>query len=71
MSVDPTQQFTDRELQIFKMIGEAYSTRKIAKELFLSVSTVESHRANIKIKLGVKSAPELNQRAVQWVLENG
>lgn len=67
---DPTQQLTDRELQIFRMIGEAYSTRKIAKKLFLSVSTVESHRANIKMKLGVKSAPELNQRAVQWILEN-
>lgn len=71
VGVDPTLQFTDRELQIFKLIGEAYSTQKIAKELFLSVSTVESHRANIKMKLGVKSAPELNQRAVQWVLENG
>ncbi len=42
-----------------------------AIELFLSVSKVESHRTNIKTKLGVKSAPELNQRAVQWVLENG
>lgn len=71
VTVDATQQFTDRELQIFKMIGEAYSTRKNAKALFLSISTVESHRANIKMKLGVKSAPELNQRAVQWVLENG
>jgi DNA-binding NarL/FixJ family response regulator len=71
VGLDPTQQLTDRELQIFRMIGEAYSTRKIAKELFVSVSTVESHRANIKTKLGVKSAPELNQRAVQWVLENG
>lgn len=71
VGVDPAQQLTDRELQIFKMIGEAHSTSRIAKELFLSVSTVESHRANIKTKLGVKSAPELNQRAVQWVLENG
>ena len=71
VGVDPAHQLTDRELQIFKMIGEAHSTSRIAKELFLSVSTVESHRANIKTKLGVKSAPELNQRAVQWVLENG
>ena len=71
VGIDATEQFTDRELQIFKMIDEAYSTQQIAKALFLSVSTVESHRANIKLKLGVKSAPELNQRAVQRVLENG
>lgn len=68
---DPIQRLTDRELEIFRMIGEAHATREIAEQLFLSVNTVETHRSNIKKKLGISNAPELNQRAVQWVLENG
>jgi len=71
VGVDPIQQLTDRELEIFRMIGEAVPTRDIAEQLFLSVNTVETHRSNIKKKLGVSNAPELSQRAVQWVLENG
>ena len=68
---DPIQRLTDRELEIFRMIGEAHATREIAEQLFLSVNTVETHRSNIKKKLGISNGPELNQRAVQWVLENG
>lgn len=71
VGVDPIQQLTDRELEIFRMIGEAVPTREIAEQLFLSVNTIETHRSNIKKKLGVSNAPELSQRAVQWVLENG
>jgi DNA-binding NarL/FixJ family response regulator len=71
IGVDPIQQLTDRELEIFRMIGEAATTRNIAEQLFLSVNTVETHRSNIKKKLGIRNAPELNKRAVQWVLENG
>lgn len=62
---------TDRELEIFRLIGEAVSTGAIAERLFVSVHTVETHRQNIKKKLGIKNAAELSQRAVQWVLENG
>jgi DNA-binding NarL/FixJ family response regulator len=69
--IDPIHQLTDRELEIFRMIGEAMATRNIAERLFLSVNTVETHRSNIKKKLGISNAPELNQRAVKWVLENG
>ncbi len=71
VGVDPIQQLTDRELEIFRMIGEAVPTREIAEQLFLSVNTIETHRSNIKKKLGVSNAPELSQRAVKWVLENG
>jgi len=71
VAVDPIQQFTDRELEIFRMIGEAQPTRVIAEQLFLSVNTIDTHRSNMKKKLGASNGTELNQRAVQWVLENG
>jgi len=70
-SVDPVTLLTDREMQVFQLIGKATQTRKIAEQLFISVHTIETHRENIKKKLGIKSGPELNQRAVQWCLENG
>ena len=69
--VDIVESLTDRELQVFRLIGEAVGSRKIAEKLFISVNTVETHRENIKKKLGLKTGPELSQRAVQWVLENG
>jgi DNA-binding NarL/FixJ family response regulator len=58
---------TDRELEVFSLIGHGVSTRSIAEQLHLSVKTVETHRAHIKTKLQVDTAPELVRRAVQWV----
>ncbi len=63
--VDPVSTLSDRELQVFRMIGQGRATRHIAEELFLSVKTVESHRRNIKQKLGLTSANELVQHAVR------
>jgi DNA-binding NarL/FixJ family response regulator len=60
---------TDRELEIFECIGHGQSTRQIAEERNLSVKTVESHRENIKRKLGLNNNIELMQRAFQWVIE--
>jgi DNA-binding NarL/FixJ family response regulator len=57
---------SDRELEVFHLIGRGYTTRAIAEELELSVKTVEAHKANIKAKLGLKSAPELQRLAVTW-----
>ena len=57
---------SDRELEVFHLIGRGYTTRAIAEELDLSVKTVEAHKANIKTKLGLKSAPELQRLAVTW-----
>lgn len=68
---DGIESLSDRELQVFRLIGEAVASRRIAEQLFISVHTVETHRENIKKKLGLKTGPELSQRAVQWVLENG
>ncbi|MEJ7591539.1 MAG: response regulator transcription factor [Planctomycetaceae bacterium] len=68
---DGIASLSDRELQVFRLIGKAVASRRIAEQLFISVHTVETHRENIKKKLGLKTGPELSQRAVQWVLENG
>jgi DNA-binding NarL/FixJ family response regulator len=60
---------TNRELQIFEFIGQGLGTSKIADKLHLSVKTIETHRANIKKKLGLSSSNELMRSAVQWSLE--
>lgn len=58
---------TDRQLQVFRLIGQGQTTRQIAETLSLSVKTVESHRENIKHKLTIETSAELAQRAAQWV----
>ncbi|MCI0538610.1 MAG: response regulator transcription factor [Verrucomicrobiales bacterium] len=62
----PLEDLSDRELEVFNLIGQGKGTRQIAEELHLSIKTVESHRAHIKEKLGLKSATELVQHAIQW-----
>src|SRR5271163_648926 len=57
---------SDRELEVFRLIGEGQGTRQIAEALHLSVKTVESYQAHIKEKLSLRSARELVQHAVQW-----
>lgn len=61
----PVETLTDRELEIFKMIGQGFSVKKIAEALFLSGKTVEAHREHIKQKLNVASSNELLRYAVQ------
>jgi DNA-binding NarL/FixJ family response regulator len=57
---------SDRELEVFRLIGEGRATREIAEELHLSVKTVETYQAHIKEKLVLRSARELIQHAIQW-----
>jgi DNA-binding NarL/FixJ family response regulator len=57
---------SDRELEVFRLIGEGHGTRQIAEELHLSVKTVESYQAHIKEKLSLRSSRELMQHAIQW-----
>jgi DNA-binding NarL/FixJ family response regulator len=59
---------SDRELEVFELIGAGYTTRGIAAELELSPKTVETHRENIKGKLGLANASELVIHATRWVL---
>ena len=58
---------TDRELQIFHLIGLGYSTRQIALRLGIGVKTVETHRENIKAKLSLEHAVALVREATVWV----
>jgi len=60
---------TDRELEVFRLIGEGVGTQQIAENLGLTISTVETHRTHIKEKIGAKRAPDLVRRAVEWVSE--
>ena len=62
----PVERLSDRELEVFQLIGQGFSTREIAEMLHLSIKTVESYRANIKEKLQLKNAAELMQHAVKW-----
>lgn len=62
---------SNRELEVFELIGRGYATRQIAENLHLSVKTIESHRENIKKKLMLQTNQELVRRSVQWVLEQG
>lgn len=61
---------SDRELEIFELIGRGKSTRAIADELHLSIHTIETHRENIRAKLKLRNGSELVRSAVQWVLES-
>ena len=58
---------SDRELEVFLLIGKGFGTRQIAKQLYLSVKTIETYRAHIKEKLTLNNAAELLQHAIQWV----
>ncbi|MFB3891587.1 MAG: response regulator [Phycisphaerae bacterium] len=65
--VFPVERLTDRELEVFELIGRGLGTRHIAAKLHLSVKTIESHRANLKMKLQAKTATELLRHAINWV----
>lgn len=63
----PLARLTDRELQVFRLIGEGRRTREIATILHLSLKTIESYREHLKQKLNIDCAPELIRRAVRFV----
>lgn len=61
------ESLSDREFEVFQLIGRGRSTKEIADQLHLSVKTVEVHRVNIKAKLQLTTSPELVHYAVRWV----
>ncbi len=63
------ESLADRELEVFQLIGQGRNTREIAKQLNLGESTIETYRARIREKLGLRNTAELAQRAAQWVTE--
>ncbi len=70
-SSSPIEKLSDREFEIFQLVGQGKSTRDIAQQLGLSPKTVDVHRANIKEKLELKDATALVRHAVRWVETQG
>jgi DNA-binding NarL/FixJ family response regulator len=60
---------SNRELQVFELIGQGVPSGQIASQLNISIKTIETHQAHIKRKLGLGSAHELNQRAIRWTMD--
>lgn len=60
------ERLSDRELEVFHLIGQGYGTRQIAERLHLSIKTIETYREHIKEKLNLADANELLQYAIQW-----
>jgi DNA-binding NarL/FixJ family response regulator len=58
---------SDRQLEVFRLIGQGYGTRQIADELHISMKTVESHREHIRTKLNLNTTFELVQQAIHWM----
>jgi DNA-binding NarL/FixJ family response regulator len=69
-SSSPIQKLTDREFEIFQLIGQGKSTRDIATQLHLSTKTVDVHRSHIKEKLELHDVTALIRHAVRWVETN-
>jgi DNA-binding NarL/FixJ family response regulator len=67
----PIETLSNRELEVFEMIGKGMATKQIAARLGLSPKTIETYREHIKQKLNLSNATELTRNAVQWVLEQG
>lgn len=65
----PVDVLSDRELEVFRLVGEGLSATKIAERLHLSPHTVDTHRQRIKEKLNLATATELTQAAIRWTLE--
>lgn len=68
-SQSPIEKLSDREFDVFKLIGEGRSTKEIADQLHLSHKTVAVHRGHIKEKLGIASSAELVHQAIRWAAQ--
>jgi DNA-binding NarL/FixJ family response regulator len=64
-----TEALSEREMQVFILIGEGLGTREIAEQLHVSIHTVESHRENIRAKLNLRNGTELMRHATHWALD--
>jgi DNA-binding NarL/FixJ family response regulator len=68
---DPVSTLSDRELEVFTLIGRGLGRQEMAKMLNVSIKTIGSYREKIKEKLNIKTSPELARRAVEWVQSRG
>lgn len=62
---------SDREMEVFQLIGNGYSTRQIASKLNLSVKTIDSYREHLKLKLQLDAGKDLVRYAIQWMKSEG
>jgi len=65
----PIERLTGREIEVFRLIGKGFTTRRIAQHLGLSTKTIETHRDSIKYKLHLETGSELNRQAIAWSLQ--
>ena len=63
-TMSPMDDLSDRELEVFQMVGEGLTTRQIAERLHLSVKTIETHKAHVKEKLNLATSTQLTQHAI-------
>ena len=70
-NVFPIDTLSDREMEVFQLIGNGYSTRQIAQKLNLSSKTIDSYREHLKLKLNLDSGAELVRHAIQWARNEG
>lgn len=69
---EPDSLLTDRELEVFRLFGEGWSTDEVAGRLHLSPKMVDVHRGHIKKKLDCKTTPEFTRVAIRWIAsQNG
>jgi DNA-binding NarL/FixJ family response regulator len=69
--VSPIDTLSDREMEVFQLIGNGYGTRLIAQQLNLSIKTIDSYREHLKLKLNLESGSELVRYAIQWMKSQG
>jgi DNA-binding NarL/FixJ family response regulator len=67
----PMDVLTDRELEVFRMVGAGVKTAEIAEQMHLSIKTIETYRDRIRKKLDLKDGTQLAHFATQWILNNG
>lgn len=69
-SDDPVKKLSDRELEVFQLIGKGYGVTEIGEALRISVKTVNAYKENIKDKLNFQTASDLRKYAVEWIVSN-
>jgi DNA-binding NarL/FixJ family response regulator len=67
----PVETLSDRELEVFRLIGQGMKNQEMASQLHLSTKTVETYRDRIRMKLNLRTSVELGRYALLWILENG
>ena len=70
-AASPVALLSDRELEVFQLLGQGLGTRQVAEALYLSVNTIETYRQRIKKKLALGSAAELVHHAIEWTQSEG